>query len=193
MHFGTEVFRWGIAVIATLRGVNKMLSIGWLLHQTSHAFDDISTPVFHWALVIDMPSHILESVQFPLPEILIIWHASHECLDAIPMFEAWETQDGVFFPQHVVIVRLHALLLVSTLDRFVLLTRHKQVVGIVLKVHLKATLSVAFPWLSNVIAEPSTGTGECFGPRRMRCWWLGLPVCDVVKVFEVGKRVLVIE
>jgi len=57
-----EAFRWRIAVKATLKGVNEMLGIGWLLHQPSHAFDDVSTPVFDRPLVIVIPSHILETV-----------------------------------------------------------------------------------------------------------------------------------
>jgi len=69
---------------------------------------------------------------FLLPESLIIWDASHELLDAIPVVEAWETQSGVFFLQHVVIVRLDTLLLDPTLDIFLLFTRRKRVVGIVL-------------------------------------------------------------
>jgi hypothetical protein len=68
----------------------------------------------------------------PLPESLIIWHASHKLLDAILVFEAWGTQSGVFFLQHVVIVRLHALVLDPTLDIFVLFMRCKWIVGIVL-------------------------------------------------------------
>ena len=109
-----------------------MLGVGWLPDQPSHAFDDVSTPVFDSALVIVIPSHLLESVQFPLPESLIIWYASQELLDAIPVVDAWETQRGVFFLQHVVIVRLHALLLDPTLDIFVLFARRKRIVGIVL-------------------------------------------------------------
>jgi hypothetical protein len=57
-----EVFRGRIAVKVTLRGVSKMLSIGWLLHQPSHAFDDVSIPVFDRALVIVIPFDIVESV-----------------------------------------------------------------------------------------------------------------------------------
>jgi hypothetical protein len=132
VHFGIEACRWGIAVETTLMGVNKMLGICWLPHQPSHAFDDVSTPVFDRALVIAIPSHILQSVYFPLPKSQIIWHASHELLDAIPVFEVWETQSGDFFLQHIVIVRLHALLLDPILDIFVLFTSRKQVVGIVL-------------------------------------------------------------
>jgi hypothetical protein len=48
--------------MATLRGENEMLGVGWLPHQPSHAFDDVSTPVFDRALVIVIPSHILESM-----------------------------------------------------------------------------------------------------------------------------------
>ena len=130
MHFGIEAFRGRIAVKATLSGINDMLSVGWLPHQPSHAFDDVSTPVFDRALVIVIPSHILESVYFPLSESLIIGHASNQPLDTIPVFDASETQSGVFFLQHVVIVRLHTLLLDPTLDIFVLFTRRKRVVGI---------------------------------------------------------------
>ena len=132
MHFGIEAFRWRIALKLTLRGVNMLLGVGWLPHQPSHAFDDVSTPVFHRALVIVIPSHILESMQFPLPESLIVWHASHELLDAILAFEAWEMQSGVFFLQHIIRVCLHSLLLDPTLEIFVLFTCGKRVVGIVL-------------------------------------------------------------
>ena len=62
VHFGIEAFWWCIAVIATLRGLNEMLSIGWLLHQPSYAFDDVWTPGFDRALVIVIPSHILQGV-----------------------------------------------------------------------------------------------------------------------------------
>jgi hypothetical protein len=77
-----------IAVIATLRGKNEMLGVGWLPYQPSHAFDDISTPVFDRLLLIVIPSHMLNSVEFPLPDSVIIWHASHKLLDTIPVFEA---------------------------------------------------------------------------------------------------------
>jgi len=132
VHFGIEAFRWSLAVEAMLRGVNEMLGVGWLPHQPSHAFDDVSTPEFDRALVIVIPSHILLSVLFPLTESMIIWHASHELLDAIPIFESWEMKSGVFFHQHVVIVRLHALLHDPTLNIFVLFMCRKRVVGIVL-------------------------------------------------------------
>jgi hypothetical protein len=62
VYFSIEAFRWRIAVKATLKGVNEMIRVGWLPHQPSHAFHDISTPVFDKALVIVIPSHILESV-----------------------------------------------------------------------------------------------------------------------------------
>jgi hypothetical protein len=39
-----------------------MLGAGWLPHQPSHAFDDVSMPEFDMALVMVIPSHILESV-----------------------------------------------------------------------------------------------------------------------------------
>jgi hypothetical protein len=73
-----------------------MLSALWVPHQPSKAFDDVSTAVFDRALVIVIPCHILYSVLFPLPEIQIICHASHQLLDTISVFEAWETQRGVF-------------------------------------------------------------------------------------------------
>jgi len=62
VHFGVEAFRGRIAVKATLRGENGMLGVGWLPHQPSHAVDAIWTPVFDRALVIVIPSHIIESV-----------------------------------------------------------------------------------------------------------------------------------
>ena len=39
-----------------------MFGVGWLPHQPSHAFDDVSTPVLDRLLVIVIPSHMLESV-----------------------------------------------------------------------------------------------------------------------------------
>ena len=39
-----------------------MLGVHWLQKQPFQAFDDISTPEFDRALVIVIPSHILESV-----------------------------------------------------------------------------------------------------------------------------------
>jgi hypothetical protein len=62
VHFGIEAV-WGrIAVKAPLRGENEMLGVVWLPHVLSHAFDDVSTPVFDRVLVIVIPSHIVESV-----------------------------------------------------------------------------------------------------------------------------------
>jgi hypothetical protein len=62
VHLSIEEFRWRIAVKATLKGVNEMLGVGWLPDPPSHAFDDVSNPVFHRPLVIVIPSHILEGV-----------------------------------------------------------------------------------------------------------------------------------
>jgi len=62
VHFGIEAFRWHIAVKATLRGVNEMLGVCWLLHQPSHVFDDVPNSVLDRALVIVIPFHILESL-----------------------------------------------------------------------------------------------------------------------------------
>jgi len=120
--------QWRIADKATLRGVNEMIGIGWLLYQPSHAFDDVSTPVFYWALMIVIPSHNLGSVLFPLPESLTICIASNSLQDRFLVFEALETHRGVFFFQHIVIVHIHALLLGSTGHVFVLFTSHERVV-----------------------------------------------------------------
>ena len=62
VHLGIDAFRWCIPVKATLRGINTILGIGWLLHQLSHVFDDNLTPAFDRVLVIVIPFHILESV-----------------------------------------------------------------------------------------------------------------------------------
>jgi hypothetical protein len=72
VHFGIEAFQGHIAVKATLRVENKILGIGWMTHQPSYGFHVVSTPVFDRELVIVIPCHILKSVQFPLPESLII-------------------------------------------------------------------------------------------------------------------------
>jgi hypothetical protein len=132
VHFNIEAFRWCIAVKATLRGVYEMLGVGWLPHQPFYSFDDFSTQVFNRPLVNVTPSHILETVYFQLLESLIIWHARHELVDAIPIFEASQTQTIELFLLHLVIVRLHTLLLDPTLDIFELFTRRKRVVQIVL-------------------------------------------------------------
>jgi hypothetical protein len=62
VNFGIEEFLGGITIKPTLRGENEMLSVAWLPHRPSHAFEDISTPVFNRVLVIVIPSHILMSV-----------------------------------------------------------------------------------------------------------------------------------
>jgi len=62
VQFRIEAFQHPIAVKATLRGVNEMLGVGWLAHQPSHAFDDVSTAVFDRVLVIVIPSHPRECV-----------------------------------------------------------------------------------------------------------------------------------
>jgi len=109
--------------MATLRGINEMLGIGWLPHQPLHGVDNVSTCVFHRSLVIVIPSQILKSVEFPLPVSLIIWHASHDLQDVIPVCDAQETRSSVFYLQQIVIVCLHALLRDPTLDIFLLFTR----------------------------------------------------------------------
>jgi hypothetical protein len=45
-----------------LIGVNKMLRIGWLLHQPFEAIDDDLAPVFDRPLVIVILSHVFKSV-----------------------------------------------------------------------------------------------------------------------------------
>jgi len=132
VHFGIEALCCHVAVKTMLSGVYEMLFVGWLPHQPSHAFDDISTPVYDRAMVIVNPSHMFESVLFPLHENLIIWHTRHKLLDVIPRLDVWEMQTSVLFLQHIVIVCLHALVLNLTLDIFVLFTRREWVVGIVL-------------------------------------------------------------
>jgi hypothetical protein len=62
VHLGIEAFRGRITVKAPLRGENEMLGTGRLPNQPSHAFDDVSTPVFDSVFVIFIPSHILESM-----------------------------------------------------------------------------------------------------------------------------------
>jgi hypothetical protein len=62
VHCSKETFQWRIAVKAMLRCVYGMRGVGWLPYRPSHAFDDISTPVFDRSLVIVIPSQILESV-----------------------------------------------------------------------------------------------------------------------------------
>jgi hypothetical protein len=128
VYFGRQAFLWPIAVKATLRGENAMLGVGWQLHQPSYAFDDVLTPVFDMVLVIFIPSHIIMSVLFALSKSLIICHISQEHLDAFTILEAWETLNGVFCLQDVVIVRLHALYVDPTLDLFVLITHCNRVV-----------------------------------------------------------------
>jgi len=61
-HFGIDVCQWSIAVTATLRGVNAVFSVGWVSHQPSHAFHDVSSPLFDSTLVIVIPFHILQRV-----------------------------------------------------------------------------------------------------------------------------------
>jgi len=62
VHIIFEAVPWHIASQGTLRAEIEMLGVGWLLHQPSHAVDDVSTPVFDRALVIVILYHIPESV-----------------------------------------------------------------------------------------------------------------------------------
>jgi hypothetical protein len=107
-----------------------MLGVVWLPQLSSHSFVDVSTPVLDRQLVIVSPAHILGGGSFPLPQSPIVWHANHELWDAIPIFKAWAMERGVFFFQHIVIARLHALLLDPTEDVFVLFTHCEEAVGI---------------------------------------------------------------
>jgi len=104
-----------------------------------------------------------------------------------------EPQSSVFFPQHIVIVGLNALHLDPTLDIFVHFKYHKWVKGIVLVVHLKATMSVALQWLSNVIIQQNASAGVSCYLQDRRWRWLRLRVCEDFKMFEERKYVLVID
>jgi hypothetical protein len=53
-------------------------------------------------------------------------------MNAIPVFEASETQSGVFFLQHSVIVRLHTLPFEATLGEFIFFAGRKRVIEIAL-------------------------------------------------------------
>jgi hypothetical protein len=177
-----------MAVKVMLRGLNTILSVCWLPHQLSHAWDDVSTVVFDTALVIVNLFHILESVNFQLAKCHIIRSASQELPDANCLFDAWETQSGVIFISHMIVVRLHAVRDHPMLHILVLFTRLKQEVCFMLKVCLEDTLCVQVMWLSEVIAQWSTRRGFCFHPRLWRRLCLRLPVCYVLKGFEVGIR-----
>jgi hypothetical protein len=141
-----------------------MLSTGWLPHQPSHAVDDISTSVFDRALVIVIASHILQSGLFLHPERLNIWHACHELRDIIPVFDLWQMQSFVFFVQPIVLICHYGHLLDLTLDIVVLFTLPKLDDGIVLQIHLIATLCITFPSLSNEYTQQSAGTMVYFRP-----------------------------
>jgi hypothetical protein len=123
---------WGsIAVTTIQRDEIQILGISRLPHQPSHLIDVVSTPIFDTSLVIVIQYHILESVYFLLAKSQIIRHARHGLLDNIPVFAGFGMQRRVFFLQHIVIVRLHALLLYLTLYIFVLFPCRKWVVMIV--------------------------------------------------------------
>jgi hypothetical protein len=166
-----------------------MLGVGWLPHQPTDAFNDVLTAVLYRPLVIVIPSHILERVQFTLTKSLIIWDGSHELLYTITVGESKEMQSDDSFRQHVVLVRLHAFLLDPTLDISVLFTHRKRVLGFVLGVCLKTTLSVVIPLLNTVIDRWNTGARVYFRLKKRRWRWLRLRVCDVLNLFEVGQRI----
>jgi hypothetical protein len=75
------------------------------------------------------------------------------------MLAASEMQSGVFCLLLVDIVYLHTLRLDFTVDIFVLFRCRQRVVWILLSVHLKATHSIVFPWLSDLIRQWSAGGG----------------------------------
>jgi hypothetical protein len=62
VHFGLKAFQERNAVEVTPSGENEMLCVGWLPYQPSYAFDDVSTAVFDRALVIVIPSPVLNIV-----------------------------------------------------------------------------------------------------------------------------------
>jgi hypothetical protein len=62
VYFGIEAYQWRFTVKSTPRGVNEILAIGCLLHQSSHGFENVCAPVFDGALLIVIASHILDSV-----------------------------------------------------------------------------------------------------------------------------------
>jgi len=166
-----------------------MLGMGWLPHWPFDAFDDILTPVFDRTLLIVIPFHILESVQFPLPENLIICHTNRKLPVAMPEVETSGMQSGVFFLQHAVIVLLHALLPGPKRDILVLFTWRKQAVGIVLFLRLRVTLCIVFSWCSIEIVLQSDGTEVCFHPRWRKRRWLRLGVCHLSNILKLGKHV----
>jgi hypothetical protein len=62
VHNSIKAFWWHITVQPMKRGMNEILGVGWLQHQTFQGFDDISTQICDSTLVIVIPSHNLESV-----------------------------------------------------------------------------------------------------------------------------------
>jgi len=48
-----------------------------------------------------------------------------------------------------------------------------------------------FPWISKIIAQWSAGAGVCFPPRERRWRWSRLRVCNVIRVFKLGKPIQV--
>jgi len=111
----------------------------------------------------------------------------------ISTLEPSDTQHGVFVLRHIVTVSLHAFLPDRTLDIFVIVACHKQVVRTVLLVRLKATLSVVSLWVNNGIAQYSGGAGEYFCLQYRRRRWFRLRVCNVLNVSEVGKCVQIFD
>jgi hypothetical protein len=109
------------------------------------------------------------------------------------VFEAGETYSSVFVLEEIVILHRHALLLEPTLDMFVLFTCRKWIVRIVLEVRIKETLSVVFPWVSNIFAQHCPGAGVCFCLRLRQRLLLRLQACGVFKIIEVGKRIQVFD
>ena len=62
MNIGLDALLWCIDVKSMLRGVHELLGVGCPPLEPSHALDDVSDQAFDRALVIVIPSHIIESV-----------------------------------------------------------------------------------------------------------------------------------
>jgi hypothetical protein len=137
-------------------------------HLPSRAVDDDSFPVFAKAFVIVNPFHMLGSVYNPLCKGLMVRRDTNNFVDSTAILEYWAIPCGVFWLVHVVIVLLVALFLDPTLNVILFSTYRKAMVGIVLSVGLKATLTIMLQWLSNVITQCCTGAGVYVGLWQMK-------------------------
>jgi len=100
---------------------------------------------------------------------------------------------AAFFFEHEVIVCLHAILREPTQHIFVLFTHCKWVVGIVSLFRPKATVTVTFHWLSNIINQWNAGTGVCFGLRHRIRLCLKLWEFDVTTAVEMMNHFEVLD